>query len=64
MYYLHKIINYSIFAELPSKIFVNQMSSDARAAGNEGGDEGDYDEDDEDNRHGIYFINNAPNIIL
>jgi len=40
------------------------MSSDARAAGNEGGDEGDYDEDDEDNRHGIYFINNAPNIIL
>lgn len=39
------------------------MSSDARAAGNEeGGDEGDYDEDDEDNHHGIYFINNAPNI--
>jgi len=25
------------------------MSSDARAAENEGGDEGDYDEDDEDN---------------
>lgn len=41
---------------MPSKIFVNQMSSDARAAGNEGGnegDEGDYDEDDEDNHHGI-----------
>ncbi|KAL4131756.1 hypothetical protein QTP88_009025 [Uroleucon formosanum] len=35
--------------KLPSKIFVNQMSSDARAAENEGGDEGDYDEDDEDN---------------
>lgn len=31
------------------------MSSDARAAGTEGGDEGDYDEDDEDNHHGIYF---------
>jgi len=28
------------------------MSSDARAAGNEGGDEGDYDEDEEDNHHG------------
>jgi len=43
-----------IFAELPSKIFVNQMSADARAAEADGGDEGDYDEDDEDNHHGIY----------
>lgn len=34
------------------------MSSDARAAGNDGGgDEGDdYDEDDEDNHHGTYLI--------
>lgn len=44
-----------IFVELPSKIFVNQMSSDARAAGNEGDDEDGYDEDDEDNHHGKYL---------
>lgn len=48
----------SIFAELPSKIYVNQMPSDARAAAAEGdgGNEGDYDEDDEDDRHGIFFF--------
>lgn len=45
-------INTHNFAELPSKIFVNQMSSDARADGGDGGNEGDYDEDDEENEHG------------
>lgn len=44
------------FVELPSKIFVNQMSADARAAGNDEGDEEDYDVDDEDNHHGTYSV--------
>lgn len=30
------------------------MSADARAAGNDEGDEDDYDVDDEDDHHGIY----------
>lgn len=30
------------------------MSADARAAGNDRGDEGDYDEDDEDDHRGIF----------
>lgn len=30
------------------------MSADARAAGNERGDEGDYDEDDEDEHRGKF----------
>lgn len=51
----YQITNSYNFSELPSKIFVNQMSSDARADGGDGdgGNEGDdYDEDDEDNEHG------------
>lgn len=35
------------------------MSADARAAGNDRGDEGDYDEDDEDDHRGIFKNSNT-----
>lgn len=57
---MKRLIDFNFFfffsPELPSKIYVNQMSSDARVAARDGGNEGDYDEEDEDDHHGILIF--------